>query len=148
MKRLFPFSLITLLLGCVDNDGDKQNTAKRYDLAERDSTRSPAMEIMIDSGEEEGWGADLRISLTSVINADSVVTYRAGGMSEGKSVGLQISVPVAVPESQSDVAQIMTIKSIGEASDNLILLLQKLYKEKASTNKFISSNRVNENGNY
>jgi len=47
--------------------------------------------LFIDNGEEEGWGADIRPSLTEITSTDSFTTYKAISSHEGKNVGIEIT---------------------------------------------------------
>ena len=100
----------------------------------------PIQPLIIDNGEEEGWGADIRLSLTEITSTDSFTTYKAVSSHEGKNVGLEFILPNSKPGIENSPTQILTIKTCGESSDNLLMLLSKLYKLRDDTTKhFIGS---------
>ena len=127
--------LLLLLVSCSTNQPDnvkKTNSITRINL--------PIQPLIIDNGNDEGWGADIRLSLSEISSTDSLVTYKAISSHEGKNVGLEFILPKAKPATDSSPTQILTIKTCGESSDNLLILLSNLYKLKADHVKhFINS---------
>ena len=136
MKKLSILSIMVLSLGCATNE------TNNYKKATKTSTTNkyPVQPLFIDNGDEEGWGADIRLSLTEIISTDSMVTYKAISSYEGKKVGLEFTLPIAKPATENSPTEILQIKTCGENSDNLLRLLSKLYRLKVDTNAhFISS---------
>lgn len=129
--------ILILSFGCSTN----QNKPKPSDATS--TVTYPIQPLFIDSGEEEGWGADIRLSLTEITSTDSFTTYKAISSHEGKNVGLEFTLPKIKPGTENSPTQILIIRTCGERSDNLLMLLSKLYKLRVDTTKhFISSARL------
>jgi hypothetical protein len=129
MKKFSILPILILSLGCSTN----QNKPKPSDSTS--IVTYPIQPLFIDSGEEEGWGADMRLSLTEITSTDSFTTYKAVSSHEGKNVGIELALPKSKPETESSPTQILTVKTCGESSDNLLILLSKLYELRADTTK-------------
>ena len=132
--QFYFFGFILLLFpGCsTDNAKKITKTAKTITY--------PVQPLIIESDDDEGWGADIRLSLTEISSTDSLVTYKAISSHEGKNVGLQFIVPKVKPATDNSPTQMLTIKTCGESSDNLLILLSNLYKLKTDqAQHFISS---------
>jgi hypothetical protein len=144
MIKICTLILIVSLLSCSNADNSKKETKARADLMQTsDKDSFPVKELFIDNGDEEGWGADIRLSITKVEKTDTSITYSANSLYENRNVGLQITIPTASPKSEKELAQVLTFTSSGTASDNFIATLAKLYKEKLDTTvHFITSKRV------
>jgi hypothetical protein len=108
-------------------------------------TTFPVKELIIETSEEEGWGADIRLSIVSSIQTDSTNEYTALSTYQGKKIGLLVSVHKP-KEGGSGFGNGFTLKRTGEESDFLLATLAILYKQKADTSlKFtntISTNYV------
>ncbi len=101
----------------------------------------PIQPLFIDNGEEEGWGADIRLSLAEITSTDSFTAYKAISSYEGKDLGLEFILPKSQPGNSP--TQTLTIKTCGENSDNLLMLLSRLYKLKTDTEKhFVSAAKL------
>jgi hypothetical protein len=139
MKKFSILPILILSLGCST---DQANTAGKIKKISTTVTY-PIQVLLIDNGEEEGWGADIRLSLTEITSTDSFVTYKAISSHEGKNVGLEFILPNNKPGIENLPTQILTVKSCGEGSDNLLMLLSKLYKLRDDTTKhFIGSAKL------
>ena len=133
--------LTVLLFSCTSNNNANKNISKRADLAQNNN--APIKELFIDNGDEEGWGADIRISITNILKTDSSITYLMNSLYENKNIGFNITIPSDLPKSGQNLAQVMTLQSSGDISDNFIRTLAKLYKEKIDTTlKFIPSIKI------
>jgi hypothetical protein len=99
----------------------------------------PIKELIVDNGEEDGWGADIRLSIVSIAETDTSKLFTAISTYQDKKLGLLVSVPKK-KEGEKGFASGISLKSIGTESDNLLQTLTMLYKQKAdSTLKFINS---------
>jgi hypothetical protein len=131
MKKFSILPILILSLGCstnqTNNAGKVTKTATTFTY--------PIQPLFIDSGEEEGWGADIRLSLTEITSTDSFISYKAISSHEGKNVGLEFTLPKIKPGTENSPTQILTIRTCGESSDNLLMLLSKLYKLRVDTTK-------------
>lgn len=139
MERFPILVLLILSFGCST---DQSNDAKKVSNTTSTFTY-PIQPLHIDNDEEEGLGADIRLSLTEITLTDSFIIYKAISSHEGKNVGLEFTFPKSKPGMENTPTQILAIKTCGESSDNLLMLLSKLYKLKIDTTKhFISSARL------
>jgi hypothetical protein len=126
-------------VGCsTDQTKDGKKIAKAAT-----TTTYPIQPLIIDSSDDEGWGADIRLSLTETTSADSLVTYKAISSYKGENMGLEFRLPNDKPGVSNSPTQILTIRSSGETSDNLLMFLATLYKLKADSSKrFIKSAKI------
>ncbi len=132
----FLFGLTVFLLSC--NNSDNSQKAKA-DTKQQEKQTFPIKELVIDNGEEEGWGADIRLSITSILETDTTKIFKAISSYEGKNLGLLVSIPKA-KEGDKGFAKGITFGSLGIESDYLLSTLAKLYKQKMDASiKFISS---------
>jgi len=139
MKKFSILPILILSIGCST---DQTNTAGKIKKITTTVTY-PIKPLLIDNGEEEGWGADIRLSLTEITSTDSFITYKAISSHKGKNVGIELALPNSKPGIENSLTQILTIKTCGESSDNLLMLLSKLYKLRDDTAKhFISSAKL------
>ena len=129
MKKIL-YGLTVFLFSC--NSSDKtQNTSSNETF--------PVKELMIDNGEEEGWGADIRLSIFSIRETDTSKLYTAISTYQGTKLGLLVSIPRR-KEGEKGFGNGISLKSIGIESDNLLQTLAKLYKQKADSSlKFTTS---------
>jgi hypothetical protein len=135
MKKHLTLSILILSLDCST---DQTNTEKGTKAPTKISY--PIQPLFIDSSEEEGWGADIRLSITEITSNDSLITYKAISSHEGKDVGIEFILPAIKQGIENSPTQMLTIRSCGESSDNLLALVSKLYKLKIeATSHFISS---------
>ena len=122
------FGLTLFLLSC--NNADKTSNSKT--AKQNNNETFPIKELIVDNGKEEGWGADIRLSIISIKETDTSRVFITTSTYEGKKLGFLVSVPKA-KEGNSGFARGIELKSIGSESDNLLLTLSKLYKQKADT---------------
>ncbi|HEX5153611.1 MAG TPA: hypothetical protein VFW07_19315 [Parafilimonas sp.] len=142
MTRLFIIILTAAFCSCNNSDNSKANTTTDPKQVVAKDT-FPVKELFVDKGDEEGWGADIRLSITEIVKTDTSITYFANSLYYNKNVGLKIIIPTASPKNEKELAQILTLQSSGNISDNLVQTLSKLYKEKADTTlHFVSSKRI------
>lgn len=133
MRKSFILSILILSLSCsIDR-------TKEIKKASNKSTY-PIQPLLIDNDKEEGWGADIRLSLTEITSTDSLTFYKAISSYEGKNVGIEFILPNTSPGMENSPTQTLQLKTCGESSDNLLALLSKLYKLKGDTARhFITS---------
>lgn len=128
--------LILLLFGCNSSD---RTPSSPSDIPKGNNETYPAKELIIDNGEEEGWGADIRLSIVSVAETDTSSLYTAISTYQGNKLGLLVSLPKQ-KEGDKGLANGIALKSIGTESDNLLQALAQLYKQKTDTSlKFTKS---------
>jgi hypothetical protein len=131
MKKFSILPVLILSLGCSTNQ-----TSNVKKAANTTTTFTyPIQPLFIDNGEEEGWGADIRLSLTEITLTDSFTSYKAISSYERKNVGIEFILANNKPVIENSPTQILTIKTCGESSDNLLTLLSRLYKLKGDTAK-------------
>lgn len=128
--------LLVGLFGCSDN---QTNPGKEIKTTNATNSAYPVKPLVINNGEEEGWGADIRLSVINITENDTAKVYKAVSDYENKKIGLIVSV-LKNKEGDKGFGKGLTLKSIGEESDYLLLTLLKLYKQKIDTSiKFINS---------
>jgi len=124
-KPLLPFILL-LVIGCTSNTS---HTAK----AIKDSTISmdyPIKPLQILTDDEEGWGADVRLSIVKIIQNDSVTQYKILSTYNNKDQGFEITMPAKLSTKGN-----LEFRSIGQNSDEFLHVLSKLYKVKSDSLK-------------
>ncbi len=130
MKKLSILAILILSLGCSTNQSNNVKKASNTTT----TLTYPIQPLFIDNGDEEGFGADIRLSVTEITSTDSFTTYRAISSYEGKNVGVEFILPEK-PVNKNLPTQILEIKTSGETSDNLLMLLSTLYKLKVDPTK-------------
>src|SRR5580765_1594805 len=105
MKKISILPILILSLGC----SDQTNNAGKITRTTTTVTY-PIHPLLIDNGEEEGWGADIRLSLKKITLTDSFITYKAVSSHEEKNVGLEFILPNNKPGIDNLPTQILTIK--------------------------------------
>lgn len=136
------FSILVLLIQSLGCSTDQTGNAGKVTKTTTTFTY-PIQPLFIDNGEEEGWGADIRLSLTETTSTDSFTTYKAVSSYKAKNVGLEFILPNSKFRIENSPTQILTIKTCDESSDNLLMLLSKLYKFRDDTAKrFISLGKL------
>jgi hypothetical protein len=139
MQKFSILVLLILFLGCSTN---QSNNVKKASSTTTKITY-PIQPLHIANDEEEGLGADIRLSLTEITSTDSLIVYKAISSHEGKNVGLEFTLPIIKPGIENSPTQILKMKTCGESSDNLLMLLSKLYKLRDDTAKhFIRSAKL------
>jgi len=130
------FIFLVILFGCSNNQA---NPDKEIKTTNATNSAYPVKSLVIDNGEEEGWGADIRLSVINITENDTAKVYKAVSDYENKKIGLVVSV-LKNKEGDKGFGKSLTLKSIGEESDYLLLTLLKLYKQKIDTSiKFTNS---------
>ena len=124
-------SFIAVLLLSFCSCWSDQNTGGKISTHTKTRSSFP-IKPMIITGEHESWGADVRLSFTEVLANDSTTMYNVSSTYEGKNVGFIIIVP------QKSMSK-LTLKSKGESSNNFLHVLQKIYKQKIDSAKFVDS---------
>ena len=138
MTRIFITILTITLLSCNNSDNSRSDITVDTKQFEKKDT-FPVKELFVDKGDEEGWGADIRLSIIANSENDTAKLFTAISTYDGKRLGLLVSVPKK-KEGDKGFASGIIMKSIGAESDNLLRLLSKLYKQKVdSTLKFTNS---------
>jgi hypothetical protein len=89
--------------------------------------------LQIDNGEEEGWGADIKLSIVEKSENDTANIYKAVSSYNGQELGLLVSVPKR-KEGNKGFGKGISLKSIGTQSDYLLRTLYQLYKQTVDTN--------------
>jgi len=130
------YVLFLFLFSC--NNSDKTQNSS-VDPSPNSSDTFPTKELIVDSGEEEGWGADIRLSIVSFAETDSSKSYTAISTYQDKKLGLIVSIPKK-KEGDKGFASGISLRSIGTESDNLLHTLAILYKQKTDSSlKFTNS---------
>lgn len=136
MTKKFIYGLFLFLFSCNNSDKTKNSSS---DPSLKYSETFPTKELIVDNGEEEGWGADIRLSIVSIAETDTSKLYTAISTYQDKKLGLLVSTPKK-KEGDKGFASGISLKSIGTESDNLLQTLAMLYKQKAdSSMKFTNS---------
>jgi hypothetical protein len=139
MQKITIIFFLATLLGCSTNQRKSVNT----ESTKTNISTLAIKPLQIDKGEEEGWGADIRLSIIDKAENDTVKIYKAVSSYEGKELGLLILVPKA-KEGSKGFGNGITLQSVGSQSDNLLYTLLTLYKQKVDTSaKFVKSVKVN-----
>lgn len=141
MSRLFIIILAVAFLSCNSSDNSKSDITTSVRQIAKDTF--PVKELFVDTGNEEGWGGDIRLSITEILKTDTSVTYFANSLYDKKNVGLKITIPTTLPKSKKEFAQVLTLQSSGSISDNFVQVLSKIYNEKPDTIlHFVASKRI------
>ena len=136
MSRFLIFFLPAFFFTCSSDQADNTNKTVNPPT----TSTYPIQPLLIDNDKEEGWGADIRLSLTEITSTDSLTFYKAISSYEGKNVGIEFILPNTSPGMENSPTQTLQLKTCGESSDNLLALLSKLYKLKGDRAKhFITS---------
>jgi len=124
MQKITTIIFLISILSCsnnhTNNESDKSTSSgiKIY----------PVKPLQIDNGEEEGWGADIRLSIVEQSENDTAKIYKAISSYNGKELGKLVSVPKR-KEGNKGFGQGISLKSIGAQSDYLLQTLYQLYKQ-------------------
>ncbi|MFP5043090.1 hypothetical protein, partial [Parasediminibacterium sp. JCM 36343] len=128
MQNISIICFLMTLFGCSNNQADTGNTKNATSATQT----YPIKPLQIDKGEEEGWGADIRISIIEKTENDTLNIYKAVSIYNGQELGLLISVPKR-KEGAKVFGQGISLKSIGTKSDYLLRTLSRLYKQTVDT---------------
>lgn len=107
MKKVIILFLISILFSCSEKRADQQPKP-----------------LILDK--EAGWGADIRLSVIDKSETDTVTFFKAVSIYNGKNLGFLLSVPKEKKESKG-FGKGITMKSLGQESDNLLQVLSQLY---------------------
>jgi hypothetical protein len=120
------FFLATLFSCSYDQTAGSNNSASA-------TKNYPVQPLQIDNGEEEGWGADIKLSIVEKSENDTANIYKAVSSYNGQELGLLVSIPKR-KEGDKGFGQGISLKSIGTQSDLLLRTLYQLYKQTVDTN--------------
>lgn len=120
MNKIIITCFITTLFSCSNNQTNESATFVTKNYA--------VQPLQIDNGEEEGWGADIRLSIVEKSENDTSHIYKAVSSYEGKELGLLVFVPKR-KESDKGFGKGISFKRIGTSSDNLLQTLSRFYKQ-------------------
>ncbi len=135
LKIYIPIALL-FISGCLNNSSNDKVTASQK-LEKKDTL--PIPELFINTNKEDGWGADVRLSISAIFKTDSSITYITNSNYGGEKVGFHITIPLK----RMAAEQVMLLGSSGKNSDNLVKLLSRLYKQEIdSSQHFAISKRV------
>jgi hypothetical protein len=128
MQKITIVFFLATLFGCSNN---QSNSDINKDATS--STKTYAVQpLQIDKGEEEGWGADIRLSIVEKSENDTAKIYKAISSYNSQELGLLVSVPKR-KEGDKGFGEGISLKSIGTQSDYLLRTLQRLYKQPIDT---------------
>ncbi|MFT4019628.1 MAG: hypothetical protein QM668_21875 [Agriterribacter sp.] len=128
MRKITIISFIATLFGCSNNQPSTDNNKTSL----LDTTTQSVQPLQIDNGEEDGWGADIRLSIVEKSENDTILIYKSVSSYKGHELGLLISVPKR-KEGAKGFGQGISFKSIGSQSDYLLRALSQLYKQPVDT---------------
>ncbi len=126
--RLIPYKLIFVFLlfsiiSCTPHTSKTDKASSVY----------PVKPLIVFNNKDDGWGGDVRISITDITEDDSSEIYKAVSVYQNKKLGLLVTISKAKENSQG-FGKNINFKSIGSESDNLLSLLALLYQQKISAN--------------
>jgi hypothetical protein len=121
MRKILFLALIFLSYNCSNHSEKNQKP-----LIHMESF--PIKPMVIISEDEEGGGADIRLSITSVSENDTATIYQVVSSWHNKNLGLSLAIPKK--EGEKGFGNGMELKSLGEESDYLLIALANLYGEK------------------
>ena len=102
----------------------------------------PIKPMVIISEDEDGGGADIRLSITGVLENDTATIYRVVSPWHNKDLGLTFA--ILKKEHENGFGSGLELRSLGKESDYFLATLAKLYGEKLdSTTHFKASITVN-----
>ncbi len=128
MQKIAIIYFLTTILSC----SYKQTNTDNNKAAALSTTAQAVQPLIIDNGEEEGWGADIRLSIVTKSENDTVTIYKAISSYNGEELGLLAFVPKRKDGSKG-FGQGISFKSIGTQSDYLLRTLSQLYKQTVDT---------------
>ena len=128
LKPLLIFAWL-LVIGCTSNTS-KSSGEKKDSII---SMTYPVKPLQILTEEEEGWGADVRLSIVKVIHQDSVTQYKILSTYNGKEIGFEIIIPAKL-----SIKGALEFRSTGQNSDEFLHVLSKLYNVKSDSLKYFT----------
>jgi hypothetical protein len=129
MQKITIIFFLATLVSCSNNQTNAGNNKRATSATQT----YPVQPLKIDNGEEEGWGADIRLSIVEKSENDTARIYKAVSSYNGQELGLLVSVPKR-KEGDKGFGQGISLKSIGAQSDYLLRTLYQLYKQTVDTN--------------
>jgi major membrane immunogen (membrane-anchored lipoprotein) len=133
MQNFFIVFIAVLLFSCSDS------TRSKGSVNNLSADTFKTENLIVDTSQEEGWGADIKLSLYSVKQIDSNTSYIIKAKDASGDLGFEFAIP-AVRKANP---QGMRINSLGEISDNFLKKLSQLYKVSInSSTHFISSTKI------
>jgi len=121
LKKLAVLFIAFTQIGCSLNQNKSTSDSA--------STIKP---LIVLNDKDDGWGADIRLSITNISENDSSKIYKAVSSDNKEHLGLLIFVTKKKTNGQG-FGNAITFKSLGKESDNLLRKLSALYKKKIST---------------
>src|SRR3982751_4622921 len=91
MQKLTFLFLIVTLFGCAEHHSKNEKSA----TGSTANTAFTASPLIIENDEGEGWGGDLKLSITEIKENDTAKIYKAVSTHEGANLGLLVIVPKA-----------------------------------------------------
>ncbi len=125
MLKIFLLGLLLIFFSCNNPEKSSDSVA---DSKKQTNETYPARELLIDNGDEEGWGGDIKLSIVSFVETDTSNLYTVQSTYQGNNLGLLVSIPKQ-KEAENGFASGIVLKSIGSESDSLLMTLAKLYKQ-------------------
>jgi hypothetical protein len=124
-KIIVGLLLVSTFFSCSNSNNSTKKPSETF----------PKKDVIV-LGEDEGWGADMKLSITEILKNDDNVTYTVNSTYDKKDIGFKISIPVGNAKS-------LTIYNTGSNSNHFIQTLSKLYKQQVDTSiHFVSSKQV------
>ena len=127
MKGLYIAVLTITFLSCNNSNNSKAITNSDTTRTEKKDTFS-VKELFVDKGEEEGWGADIKLSVVEKSENDTASIYKAVSSYNGQELGLLVFVPKR-KEGDKGFGHGISLKSIGSQSNYLLQTLSQLYEQ-------------------
>lgn len=136
MQHLLIIFFTVAIVSCTDRKNNTQSAATT------DIKSYPIESLKIDSS-DEGFGADIKLSITEKFENDTANLYKAVSLYNDQELGLLISVPKH-EKGAKGFGQGFALRSIGKPSDYLLRTLSQLYKQPDNETKtFIKEMNVN-----
>ena len=129
-------TILTLIFLSCNNSNNAKNDTTTSSIQPEESDVFPVQELIVDNGEEQGWGGDVRLSITRMENTAASIIYTAKSRYKDQNVGLTVEV-------SKMNRSVLTIKGTGDNSNNLLNTLSKLYNLGPDSNRnFVDEIRV------
>lgn len=117
-------------MGCESRS--KKNNETHADSIIKDAY--PVLPLHILTEEEDGGGADIRLSIVNIEKSDSFIIYKILSIYNQQQVGFEVDIP-----SKRELKIPLKLKSIGTASDNFLHVFSTLYQSKLDSTKRFTS---------
>lgn len=128
MQKITIIIFLATLFSCSNSQTNTDNTQ----IINSDTTTYAVQPLLVDNGEEEGWGADIKLSIVAKAENDTARIYKAISSYKGQELGLLVFVPKR-KEGDKGFGQGISLQSIGYQSDYLLQTLYQLYKQTVDT---------------